>query len=203
MASFSEFTAIISTSAQSTDAITWAGTAFAIVYVILAMRLSRWCWIAGTISSLLFVFIYIKANLYYEAVLNLVYAALGVYGWISWRNRTNEDDAKIHSVSFRALASGIIASTAAGIILGSAAHHLLKVEFAYADALLSTFSIFATVLTARKILENWIFWILIDALSSYVYFLKGPSMYLVGLLFIFYTFMALSGYISWKKKLKV
>ena len=203
MASFSEFTAIISTSAQSTDAITWAGTAFAIVYVILAMRLSRWCWIAGTISSLLFVFIYIKANLYYEAVLNLVYAALGVYGWISWRNRTNEDDAKIHSVSFRALASGIIASTAAGIILGSAAHYFLKVEFAYADALLSTFSIFATVLTARKILENWIFWILIDALSSYVYFLKGPSMYLVGLLFIFYTFMALSGYISWKKKLKV
>lgn len=203
MVSFSEFTAIISTSAQSTDAITWAGTAFAIVYVILAMRLSRWCWIAGTISSLLFVFIYIKAILYYEAVLNLVYAALGVYGWISWRNRTNEDDAKIHSVSFRALASGIIASTAAGIILGSAAHHFLKVEFAYADALLSTFSIFATVLTARKILENWIFWILIDALSSYVYFLKGPSMYLVGLLFIFYTFMALSGYISWKKKLKV
>ncbi len=201
--SIKEFTEIVWTSVQSTDAITWAGTVLALVYVVLALRLSKWCWIAGTLSSVLFVFIYFKEHLYYEAVLNIVYAVLGIYGWLKWKNQDAQTSTEIRTAKSGFLIRAIAVSIAFGLLLGMFTHFFLKAEFAFADAMISSFSVLATILTAKKYIENWLFWIVIDAFSAVLYFIKGPSMYLVAVLFIFYTFMAISGYFSWKKKQKV
>jgi nicotinamide mononucleotide transporter len=201
--SIKEFTETVWTSVQSTDAITWAGTVLAIVYVVLALRLSKWCWIAGTLSSMLFVFIYFKEQLYYEAVLNVVYAILGIYGWLKWKNQDALPTTEIRTVKSAFLIKVIAVAISFGLLLGMFTHFFLKAEFAFADAMISSFSVLATILTAKKYIENWLFWIVIDAFSAVLYFIKGPSMYLVAVLFIFYTFMAISGYFSWKKKQNV
>lgn len=201
--SIAEFTDTVWASVKATDAITWGGTILAIVYVVLALRLSKWCWIAGTLSSVLFVFIYFKEQLYYEAVLNILYAVLGIYGWMNWKNQDAKGAAEIRNTKSGYFIKSIAVSIFFGLLLGMFTHFFLKAEFAFADAMISSFSVTATILTARKYIENWIFWILIDAVSAVVYFIKGPSMYLVAVLFIFYTFMAISGYFSWKKKQKV
>jgi nicotinamide mononucleotide transporter len=201
--SIPEFTETVWGSVKSTDSITWAGTVLAIVYVVLALRLSKWCWIAGTLSSVLFVFIYFKEQLYYEAALNIVYAALGIYGWLNWKNQDVQAGTEIRNTKSGYLIKAVAVSISIGILLGMFTHFFLKAEFAFADAMISSFSVMATVLTARKYIENWIFWIIIDAVSAVLYFIKGPSMYLVAVLFIFYTFMAISVYFSWKKKQNV
>ena len=201
--SIAEFTETVWASVKSTDAITRTGTILAIVYVVLALRLSKWCWVAGTLSSLLFVFIYFKEQLYYEAVLNIIYAVLGIYGWLNWKNQNTQAPTEIRKTKSDYLIKAIVTSLILGLVLGMFTHFFLKTEFAFADAMISSFSVLATVLAARKYIENWIFWIIIDAASAVLYFIKGPSMYLVAVLFIFYTFMAISGYFSWKKKQKV
>jgi nicotinamide mononucleotide transporter len=192
----------IQASVTATDSLTWTGTVLAVLYVLLALRLSRWCWVAGTGSSVLFVVIYFNNALYYESLLNVLYAALGVYGWIQWGKGKAEEAKEVTRSSGRYLLNGSMIALAVGMITGTITHYFLRADLAYADATLSTFSIFATVLAAGKKIENWIFWIVIDAVSAFVYILKGPTMYLVAVLFIFYTCMAIAGYFSWKKKLQ-
>lgn len=192
----------IQASIIATDSLTWTGTLLAVLYVLLALRLSRWCWVAGTASSVMFIVIYFNNALYYESLLNVLYAALGVFGWIQWGKRETQGTEEVTRSSGRYLLTGSMIALAIGMVTGSITHYFLQADLAYADATLSTFSIFATVLAAGKKIENWIFWIVIDAVSAFVYILKGPTMYLVAVLFIFYTCMAVAGYFAWKKKLQ-
>jgi nicotinamide mononucleotide transporter len=193
----------IATSIAQTDFLTWSGTILALVYVVLALRLNRWCWVAGIASSIIFVAVYFNSALYYESALNILYAMLGVYGWISWKDQSSASSESVRKSSSAFLIYGSAIALASGLVLGTITYTLLNADLAYADALLTTFSVFATVLSARKLIENWIYWIVIDAASSVVYIIKGPSMYLVAVLFILYTCMAIGGYYSWKKKLEL
>lgn len=194
---------------QETDAITWIGTVTAVIYVILALKENIWCWSFGIVSSALWVSVYFNERLWYESILSVFYVVLGIYGWLSWAREKGSPttpaktpELKISKITGRVLLNCVMIAVAAGIVLGYVADALTKNDFAYTDALLSSFSVVATWMTARKYLENWLFWIVIDACSAVLYIFKGPSMYLAALLFIFYTFMALGGYFAWKKNLK-
>ena len=143
--SIKEFTETVWTSVQATDAITWAGTVLAIVYVVLALRLSKWCWIAGTLSSVLFVFIYFKEHLYYQAVLNGVYAVLGIYGWLKWKNQDAQTTTEIRTVKSASLIKAIAVAISFGLLLGMFTHVCLKSVFAVADAMISSVSVLSTI----------------------------------------------------------
>lgn len=200
------FTEALIACIEETDLLTWAGTVAAVLYVILALKESVWCWAFGIISSALWVSIYFHEQLWYESILNIFYVVLGVYGWISWAKEKHGDRSKpelsISKIPAQQLLVAVVVAVASGIILGFISGALTENRFAYSDALLSSFSVVATWMTAKKYLENWLFWIVIDACSAGLYFIKGPSMYLAALLFIFYTFMAVGGYFAWKKNWK-
>ena len=68
------------------------------------------------------------------------------------------------------------------------------------DSFTTCFSIIATFLVVKKILENWIYWIIIDLVSIYIYFSR--DLHLTSLLFLVYTVIAIIGYFNWKKKLQ-
>jgi nicotinamide mononucleotide transporter len=202
----------ILTSIAETDLITWIATVTAVIYVLLALKESIWCWSFGIISSALWVSIYFHEQLWYESYLNVFYVSLGIYGWISWARSSATSAAipqpadpsqiKISRIPGRVLLNCVVIALSAGILLGYIASAVTKNDFAYTDALLSSFSVVATWMTAKKYIENWSFWIVIDACSAVLYIFKGPSMYLAALLFIFYTFMAIAGYFAWKKNLR-
>jgi nicotinamide mononucleotide transporter len=69
------------------------------------------------------------------------------------------------------------------------------------DSFTTIFSIIATYLVTKKVLENWLYWIVIDVVSIYLYF--GRDLHLTSLLFIVYTVIAIFGYFSWIKKVKI
>jgi nicotinamide mononucleotide transporter len=199
----SGFVAAIAETISKTDAITWIATITAVFYVFLALKESVWCWSFGIVSSGLSVGVYFSELLWYEALLNVFYVALGIYGWIMWSKTKDENT----TVSVRKIPSQVLLGASgiavvAGIIMGIISAKYTENRFAYSDALLTSFSVIATWMTARKYIENWIFWIIIDACCAVLYYFKGPSMYLFTLLFVFYTMMAVGGYYSWKKNLK-
>lgn len=195
--------AAIAESIASTNAITWAATFTALIYVFLAIKENIWCWSFGIVSSGLSVGVYFSESLWYESLLNVFYVVLGIYGWIVWsKTRGEKGAAEIKKIPSRELLIVSSLAVVSGIILGFISASYSENQFSYSDALLATFAVVATWMTARKYIENWIFWIVIDACSAILYFFKGPSMYLFAILFIFYTFMAAVGYYTWRKSLK-
>ena len=204
---------------QETDLITWIGTVCAVLYVILALKESVWCWSFGIVGSALYVSVNFHEKLWYDALLNVFYVVLGIYGWIQWakenrsteltaavlQNQTKADvkpELTISKIPSASLFICVSIAVVAGIIMGYVSNAISENRFAFMDALLTSFSVVATWMTAKKFIENWLFWIVIDAGYVVLYFVKGPHLYLVALLFIFYTFMAIAGYFAWRKSIK-
>jgi nicotinamide mononucleotide transporter len=192
---------------HETSVASWVATVTAFIYIWLASKENAWCWPFGIVSSAASVIVYREYQLPFESILNILYCVLGVYGWISWRQNENEKKVVEQKQTIVGIKTktGIIlllAGILSTIICGAISEHYKTSSFPWADAGIFSFSVIATWMTARKIIENWLVWIVADIASVCVYLLKGPEMYLFVVLFIVYTFMAITGYISWSKKRK-
>lgn len=204
--SIQDFFEALKASILQTDFITWAATVTAIAYVVLAAYENILCWPAGIISSGLSVMVYVNTSLINEAFLNVIYCFLGIYGWYIWRKskgdkkkRTGERSISRMKRQYFQLA--VLLSLVTGLLLGYITHYFHYSTFPYSDSLITVFSITATWMTAEKYIENWILWIAADFAAAIVYFIKGPELYLFGILFIFYTIISVKGFITWKKTL--
>lgn len=197
-----EFCTAIVDAIAVTDWVTWAATATAVLYVLFALRENVWCWSFGILSSALSVLLYYNQSLWYESVLNILYVVLGVYGWITWLSKKSDSTARpIVRISTGLWISVLLTGAGAGALMGFLSATYTTNTLPYADAMIASFSIVATWMTARKYLENWVLWIIVDAFAAGVYIYKGPELYLFALLFIFYTMMSIAGYFAWKKKI--
>lgn len=177
----------------------WLAFIFNVVYVVLAARENIWCWFYGLLGvSFLFV-IYLEARLYSDALLQVFYMVMSVYGWISWSNRQKESLSIVRVPVARHLL--YIAIGLAGTIFLGYVFSKLNAVVPYVDAFTSAFAVVATFLVARKILENWIYWIVIDFVCVIVYL--NRNLPLIAFLFFIYTILAISGWLQWKKKLRL
>lgn len=171
---------------------------FSILYVILATKENIWCWLCAAISVSLYIYICFSAKLYPETGLNGFYLIMAIYGYWQW-NRPKKEIAistwplQRHLLIFVA---GIIAS----FLLGKLFEIYTNAALPIIDSFTTIFSLFATYMVTKKILENWIYWIVIDIVSVYLYFSRDLK--LTAGLFAAYTIIAVFGYLSWKKQLK-
>jgi len=186
---------------EAWQAMTWVemvAVAFALLYVILAAKESIWCWLAALISVGLYVYICIKAHLFAETGLQVFYLIMAVYGWYEWKFGSQENDVlpisvwepKLHLIN-------ILGSAVLMLALGYYLDNYTSSRNAYVDSFTTIFAIVATYMVARKVLENWIYWIAIDAVSIYLYSRRG--LYLTSVLYFAYTVIAIFGYFSWRK----
>lgn len=174
-----------------------AAVLLAIAYLVLAIRQNVLCWAAALASSVLYVVIFFQARLYMESLLNGFYAAMAVYGWYQWtfgggeghglRISTWTPTRHIVSVGFI-----VLSSMAFGFLLSRT-----EAAFPFLDSFTSVAAIVATYMVARKILENWLYWFVIDALSVYLYQARGLS--LTALLFVLYLALIVIGFRRWWK----
>ncbi len=168
-----------------------------IVYVILAAKNSNWCWIFGILGSALSIYLFIiYAKLYGEAVLNLFYVIAGIYGWITWKNQVKHNEV----YHFGWIKNLII--IALGVFLSFMLYSIISTFFVASqkpltDSFTTIFSFIATYLTAKKWIANWIYWVIIDLVSTYLYFIRGLEIY--ALLMFSYSFIAIYGYYQWRK----
>lgn len=172
--------------------------AFGFAYIVLAIRQHRACWIAGGISTALFIAVFIDAGLPLQAALQVVYVAMSVYGWIAWRPGSD--------VAIRPRAwpwpRHLLALAAVGAAAVGSAPHLASLpgfDAPLADALGAFASLVATGLLARRIIDTWYWWIVIDAGLAMLYFSQG--LHFTAALYLAYSVLAIAGWRAWRRSL--
>jgi len=171
----------------------------AIAYLLLAMRQDARCWIAWIISSLMYLFVMYSAGLYMEAGLQIFYLLMGFYGLYQWQYKlANNETLKIkvwpittHMMCLTALFLLVITS---GYILSNNT----DAASPYIDAFTTWGAIIASYMVAKKILENWIYWFVIDFVSVFLF--VSRELYPTALLFCLYLVLVIIGYRSWKNE---
>jgi nicotinamide mononucleotide transporter len=177
-----------------------AGVLFSVLYLVLAIRESLWCWPAAFLSSVLTVVVMFGARLYSEAGLNVFYAAMAVYGWFQWRYgglSAGMPQLPIGVWPLRTHALAIGGSAALATVLGWLMSRHTAAAFPYFDAFVTVSSVVTTYMVARKILENWIYWLVIDSASMYLYWQRELYLY-VGL-FALYLVLVVAGLARWHR----
>ena len=172
-----------------------AGVVLAVAYLVLAIRQNVLCWFAAFASSLLYMVVFFGARLYMESALQIFYAAMAVYGYVQWKyGGVEHAGIAITTWSMRqhALAICII-----GVLSGSVGWLMSRTDaaFPFVDSFTTVAAIVTTFMVARKILENWLYWFVIDGISVLIYVARGLE--LTAALFIVYLVLIVVGFRRW------
>lgn len=170
-----------------------------IIYVVLAARENIWCWSFGIVSSILSIYLFITVKLYAEAFLYFYYVLAGIYGWWEW-GRTNGKEALQIGYQRPGYHIGfVLVGVALAFGLAQILAYYSDAQQPLIDAHTTIFSFIATYLATRKLLENWMYWIVIDAVSVWLYW--DRTLYLYSLLMVAYTVIAAWGLWNWWQRM--
>ena len=185
------------------------GTVFYLWSVWLIAKRRIWTWPIGIVAVILYMSIFYQIRLYSDALEQVYYLIASVYGWWHWL-QAPRDDARIVDVSFsnrKAILFWLFASVVLGIALGafmSRAHSLLPgvfpeaASYPYLDALTTIASFSAMWLMARRRIESWVYWIVIDVVGIGLYYVKGVRF--IALLYVVLLGLAIKGFFSWLRQ---
>ncbi|NOR20821.1 MAG: nicotinamide riboside transporter PnuC [Xanthomonadales bacterium] len=194
----------IVTGVQSMPAWELIAVVLAITYLLLAIRENVWCWLFAFTSTAIYTLLFWDVSLFMDSALNVYYMAMAVFGWYQWtRGGTNGDRhsnvLSVQTMSGKQHALVISLTTFLSLVSGFLLSEHSTAAWPYIDSFTTWASVIATYLVARKYLQNWLYWIVIDAVSVPLYIERG--LYMTALLFVAYIVMAYVGYISWRKTL--
>jgi len=181
----------------------WSGyeltaVVLAIGYLLLAIRQNIWCWLFAAASTAIYIVLFFHAKLYMESLLNVFYLAMAVYGWWVWRNAAGALNVLPVSVwvwNTHLVAIAIIVglSMSTGYLL----NRFTDAAFPYVDSMTTFSAVWATFLVARKVLENWWYWLVIDLVSIMIYWSR--DLQLTSVLFAVYVSLIPLGIAAWTR----
>ena len=179
--------------------ITVCAASFGILYIILAAKENIWCWLAASISVCLYMYINYDLGYYSQSALQIFYLFMAIYGYVMWNKldpeRIKEWSAKKHLFI---IFIGAIITFIIGFIL---TEYVKNSEQSLLDSLTTVFSVFACYMVAKKVLGNWLYWIVIDSIVIYLYYIQGE--FILALQFLVYIIIAIFGYFSWIQRMKI
>lgn len=191
-------TAAIATQLQALSAAEVVAVLAAVAYLVLAIRQNILCWLFALASTAIYIVLFIDARLYMESALNGFYFVMALYGWYFWHTG-GERDSSVPVTRWRmpvhAAALGVIG--AVSLLSGGLLDRYSDAAYPYVDSLTTFGAIWATFLVARKVLENWWYWLVIDAISVFLYWAR--DLHLTSLLFVAYVAMIPFGLIAWTR----
>ena len=167
-------------------------------YLLLAMRESSLCWYCAFFSTALYVWIFGDVSLYMESALNVYYMAMAIYGWLQWqRGGADKSGVKIIRWTSKQHILGVVIILAASVTSGYLLSSNTAAKLPYLDSFTTWASVFTTIMVAQKVLENWLYWIVINSVSIYLYIDRGLDQ--TAAMFFLYLVLASIGFLSWKK----
>jgi len=167
----------------------------AIIYLLLALKQDIRCWIAWIISSLMYLFVMLYAGLLMESALQIFYVGMGIYGWMQWDKRSAQDKLSIRRWNkkqhFYAIGSLLCIVVISGYLISLNSNAVAP----YIDSFTTWGAILATFMVAKKVLENWIYWFVIDFVSVFLFLSR--ELYPTAVLFVIYLVIIVFGYRAW------
>lgn len=179
------------------------GVFFSLLYLFFSIRQNILLWPTGMISAILYMVVFFQSKFYADMGLNAYYFVISIYGWLLWSNRKGKGNEKELSISRLSRKLGVLLAliSLVGFIgIGILLDRFTDSPVPYWDAFTTALSFTATWMLARKIVEHWILWVIIDLVSMALYLYRG--LYPTLVLFAVYTLMAFIGYSQWKKSLQ-
>ena len=166
---------------------------FSLLYTLLYTYGYIICFLFAFLSAIFYLYICFKKQIYAESALQLFYVLTALYGYSHW-NDTNGLISASLPVSYHL--GIIVAGTALVAVSGFLLRRMTNAERPLVDSFTTVFSVFATLLMINLIPENWWYWVVIDAISIWLYFQRG--LYLTAGLFFVYTLLAVNGLVQWE-----
>jgi nicotinamide mononucleotide transporter len=176
------------------------GVVTAILYLVLATARSQWCWLFAFVSSSIYVAVMWRAHLVMDTLLSAFYVIMAVYGYWQWhKGQTGEGELQIVSWRWQqhllALASVLLLSAINVWVLKN---HISVARSPWLDSLVTWGSVLTTFMVTRRVIENWLYWIVVDGVAAYLYYSRG--LHATALLSIAYVFMVIYGYFVWRRR---
>lgn len=183
------------------------GAVIGLVYLYLEYKADVWLWPVGILMSLFYVVIFFHGKFYADAAIYLYYIGANTYGLLQWtRSRqktTTENDNSAEMPITHVPAKRVLPLAAVTLVLWMVLYLILKTvtdsPVPLGDAFTTSVSIVATWMLAQKYIEQWWLWVVVNIVSTMLYFWKG--LYPTGVLFCVYVIVAILGYFRWKKEM--
>jgi len=175
------------------------GAILSLIYLSLSIRQKVSLWFFGIVASLFYILIFFQSKLYADMSLQFYYVFISIYGWIKWNAKKDEsgDEMVTKQLSKSLFLNLLIFSTLIYIVYYLILSQFTDSKVPIIDSLVGAMSVIGTWMLARKMIENWIVWVVVDAICVGLYIYK--ELYPTAILFIIYTLMAIVGYWEWKK----
>jgi len=177
-----------------------AAVILSLAYLVLAVRQNILCWPAAIGGCAIYIVLMYQAGLYMESALQLFYIAMAVYGWVTWGRGVNSHELPVSSWP---PAFHVVPLTAiAGLtwLSGSWLSAYTDAALPYLDSFTTWGAVITTWMVARKILQNWHYWLVIDSVSLYLYISR--DLYLTAGLFCIYIVLIFIGYRAWRRSVE-
>jgi nicotinamide mononucleotide transporter len=167
-------------------------------YLLLAMLESSLCWYCAFCSAALYVWISGDVSLYMASALNVYFMAMAIYGWLQWqRGGADKSGVKIIRWTARQHIFGVVIILGASVTSGYLLSSNTAAKLPYLDSFTTWGSVFTTIMVARKVLENWLYWIVINSVFIYLFIDRGLD--LTAAMYFLYLVLATIGFLTWKK----
>lgn len=184
------------------------GAAIGLIYLFLEYKANVWLWPAGIVMSLFYVVIFFHGKFYADAAVYLYYIGANTYGLLKWtqsrRQGLTADGTEANELTITHVPTNkILPITATAIALWGLLYWILSTftdsPVPLGDAFTTALSIVAMWMLAQKYLEQWLLWIIVNVVSTALYFWKG--LYPTAILFIVYVIVAVLGYFRWRNEM--
>lgn len=176
------------------------GVITALLYLVLATARSLWCWLSAFISSVCYVVVMWRAHLVMDTWLSVFYVVMAVYGYWQWRRgQSGSGDLLIVSWRWRQhVLAVVLVLLASSINAWLLIEHVEHARSPWLDSFVTWGSVLTTFMVTRRVIENWLYWIVVDGVAAYLYYSRGLSA--TALLFVAYVLMVIYGYWAWRRK---
>lgn len=168
--------------------------------VWLTSKQYRICWLVNIIAVILYMIIFYQVHLYADALLQGVFIIMQLYGWLSWTKASAAKPLHAGYMNQAVMARSLLIGTAAGLVLGLLFSAYTQASLPWLDSMLASFSLVASYWAARKYIESWAMWCVLDAIYVLMYLHK--SLNLTAFLYFIFILLALNGWRMWKSQWK-
>lgn len=181
----------------------WFGVISGLLYLFLEIRQKSSMWMVGFFTSLVYVVVFFESKFYADMSLSVYYTAVSVYGFWEWRfgAEKNEPEA-CNEIHYHKTNKRLVITLSAIALLIFALISQVLIRFTdspvpYGDALVSSLSVIATWMVARKYIAHWLIWIFVNFASAYLFATR--ELYPTVVLYLFYGTLSVYGYWKWKR----
>ncbi len=176
------------------------GTIVGLVYLWLEYHANIYLWIAGIVMPAIYIFIYYEAGLYADFGINIYYLLAAIYGWLMWRygkRNKQERELPITKLPGKYLIPALLVFAITLVGIAFILIRFTDSNVPWLDSFTTALSIIGMWMLARKYIEQWWVWIVVDVVCCGLYIYK--ELYFTSFLYGLYAIIAIFGYFKWRK----